>query len=593
MNFNSSLTIQSEKKLWYAIGLLLFVYLILRAVFVHVMHDECATLFHYVFKLDFLPFIAAWDANNHVLNSALSSLFYIIFGDIPFIFRLPNVLSFVLYFISALYLSRLIHHAFLRNLFLATLLLTHGFIEFFGYTRGYGMSMAFLMAIVVSVHKLIMNPGTMGVMLYALWNVLAVWANLTLLPLLFASDIFLLIFFVVVKRKTNVTQICILVCMSVLKLLAVWFGFELSKRGALYYGGSDFYYLTIQRMQELLWGFYNWWTDAIILFLFVVIIFVQVFLLARKQMSLFNAYVSFLFLSALAAIFAQHFLLQTNYPEDRTAMYLFPLYVIPLFFSIDRLKKTIIHIVFIPFILLPLHFVGNINLKGSILWRYERVPESFYTSINKLYDRERPFLAGGHKLHGFQWIYYDIHQKQSLGPIQHEQYYDGLLDFMILKKEHEDNVSFNLYDVLESDSWSGNVLLKRKEKLKLSLISDSLIYTEKVVQGNEFTDILRIKTEEYTGKHLVLEVRGGISHNYRALRAAIIWSGATDTNPHHYYYIYFLDFYNSQNHSFRANYLLRSIPDAMEEIIVYIYNPKFQYYKINNINVRLHTVDIE
>jgi len=63
------------KSLYGLIAFAIGIYLILRAVFIPLVHDEAATFFHYIHSFDFVPFIAHWDANNHILNSALASFF--------------------------------------------------------------------------------------------------------------------------------------------------------------------------------------------------------------------------------------------------------------------------------------------------------------------------------------------------------------------------------------------------------------------------------------------------------------------------------------------------------------------------------------
>jgi hypothetical protein len=47
--------------------------------------------------VNFLPSVALWDANNHLLNSALGGLAYRLFGPEPLFIRLPNVLGFLVY----------------------------------------------------------------------------------------------------------------------------------------------------------------------------------------------------------------------------------------------------------------------------------------------------------------------------------------------------------------------------------------------------------------------------------------------------------------------------------------------------------------
>ena len=69
-----------EPVLFVLLSALNWAYLILRAVYVPMAHDEIATFHYYVQTADFMPFIAHWDMNNHFVNSALTTLFYSAFG---------------------------------------------------------------------------------------------------------------------------------------------------------------------------------------------------------------------------------------------------------------------------------------------------------------------------------------------------------------------------------------------------------------------------------------------------------------------------------------------------------------------------------
>jgi hypothetical protein len=58
---------------------LIWLYLWLRAFYVPLIYDEIATFYGYVHVGKFIPFYAHWDANNHIINSLLSSILFIKF----------------------------------------------------------------------------------------------------------------------------------------------------------------------------------------------------------------------------------------------------------------------------------------------------------------------------------------------------------------------------------------------------------------------------------------------------------------------------------------------------------------------------------
>jgi len=107
-------------------------------------HDEIATFHYYVQTARFIPFFSHEDMNNHVINSALSSLFTYIFGLSPLVLRLANLLFFPLFCFFIWKLAIQFKTKLIRWWFIISLFLVQGFIEFFSLSRGYGMSMALL-----------------------------------------------------------------------------------------------------------------------------------------------------------------------------------------------------------------------------------------------------------------------------------------------------------------------------------------------------------------------------------------------------------------------------------------------------------------
>ena len=128
------------------LGLALMSYLILRAIYTPILHDEIATFYYYIQTGIYFPPKAHWDANNHILNSMLSNWSFQVFGSEPWALRLPNVLTFPIYFLFSWKLVEKLQHVGVRwGAFLA-LVMSHYVFEYFGETRGYGLSMAFLVA---------------------------------------------------------------------------------------------------------------------------------------------------------------------------------------------------------------------------------------------------------------------------------------------------------------------------------------------------------------------------------------------------------------------------------------------------------------
>lgn len=128
------------------ISLFFIVFLVDRAIVATFTFDEAATYLNYisagptaVFNLN--------SANNHLVNTLLTKFFSALGGNSEFVLRLPNLLAFVVY----LLFSFLILNRFVKNKILIVfgyfLLAANPYVlDFFSLCRGYGLSLAFLMA---------------------------------------------------------------------------------------------------------------------------------------------------------------------------------------------------------------------------------------------------------------------------------------------------------------------------------------------------------------------------------------------------------------------------------------------------------------
>src|SRR5690606_35609493 len=100
---------RGERTLFAAVALLTFVYVAIRAALVPLTHDEAATFQTYVLTGRYLPYLAHWDAGNHLLITAIGRGCYQFFGAAPLSLRAFNVLCFALYAWYAWRATRVFH----------------------------------------------------------------------------------------------------------------------------------------------------------------------------------------------------------------------------------------------------------------------------------------------------------------------------------------------------------------------------------------------------------------------------------------------------------------------------------------------------
>ena len=233
-----------DKIIFIIVSGIVWIYLLLRAYYVPIVHDEAATFYYYIQTRDFLPFIAHPDANNHILNSALSCLFYIITGSSKLSLRLANLIFFPVYAYYIYKISCEIKSGIIKWSFLIILLFTHNFIEFFGISRGYGMSMGLLTGMIYYLISFQKNNQLKNMTLCLVFGILAVTANLSLLTS------FLIVFILLVTGQIlNINNLKTefkkksFILITFLGILSIgFFTFYMNymkKHGLLYYGRLD------------------------------------------------------------------------------------------------------------------------------------------------------------------------------------------------------------------------------------------------------------------------------------------------------------------------------------------------------------------
>jgi hypothetical protein len=128
------------------IFLVFIIFLVERASVASLTIDEAATYLNY---LDAHPMamFSFNSANNHLINTLLAKSFGVLAGTSEFVLRLPNLLAYAAYFLfSFLILHRVIKNKLLVIPGCLLLSLNPYVLDFFSLCRGYGLSLAFMMA---------------------------------------------------------------------------------------------------------------------------------------------------------------------------------------------------------------------------------------------------------------------------------------------------------------------------------------------------------------------------------------------------------------------------------------------------------------
>jgi hypothetical protein len=490
---------KSQNWIYLFLALALVVYLAFRVNLVPMVHDEGVTFAFYIQTGKFWFYNAHWDANNHVLNSVLTWISYKFFGDSLPALRLPNLLSFLLFLFYVWKTGQNYLEGFKKHAFILALWFCHIYFEHFGYARGYGMSFAFLAAALFYLLELARNKSLTNLGLLLIFILLAMFANLTLLPLgttIIAWSAFLWFNELRQRPISNViVSIAFYVCSAGIIAYFAKFSFELKDRGLLYYGGQEgLVHDTLQSVAMGLFRIDNWWFGIGLLVLMVVSIAPFPVMLFRNGIvaTTHSAYGIFagLLLTMLTSFVLLNLLVGVNYPTYRTAIYL-----IPLFFGALAFWPSIANRIH-PSFALPVFailFIIQANTSYAWYWKWERMtPELYETALKNLPKQEYPPLTGGYHLLGLRWALYGYHHQEKMGQWSADGYPSLIPDVQIVFPNDVSDYWKQFYTEVDRDEFSDFPLYIRKEPCPRKWAQQESTNEVEIAEGNEFMDLLVI-----------------------------------------------------------------------------------------------------
>ncbi len=587
----------------------LFIYLLLRSIFVPFLYDESATFFHYIHKGSFIPPYAHWDANNHILNSALGYFSYLSFGSSTFALRLPNLLTAILFFYYTYKIAKEISNKTIRWTFIITLFFAHNFIEFFALSRGYGMSMAFLFGAIYSVIQVVKNNRLSDYLSSVIFISLAILANLTLINTAIMLAIILSINVFISRPKTKqleheasnfftlkaATIITLGVLLPIAALIRLLLEFKM--KGLLYYGSLEgFWELSVNSFIKLLTQSENILIPTFILIYFISIIAILVYqLINAKQISSFwKAQYLFvaLFLGNLVAILIMAYFLNINYPEDRTGIYFFPLFIGAILFSIDqisdKIKPKLLFAILLPFLFFPVHFIYSLNLDHSTLWAEESLPTRFIQRIaDDSKEKDEPLTIGGYRMRLLTVAYQNYRLGGELNQIQGSHYPEYLSDYQIVIV-NENEKWLDHYSIEDYEASSNLSLLKRK-KVLASVGLRNINPDRTGFINKQYHNLYKVSVDTLLGETLLIDVEMSINSPEEPFIAWLVAVINDESNNRIAYEYVALDWkktrWKGEKNNFSARLFLYKIPEESSTLSIYFWNIEKKEYELKEIEI--------
>lgn len=455
-----------------------FVYVVLRALQVPIVHDEAMTFFLYVDTGRFLPFLAHWDAANHLLCTALGWASVQLFGVHLFALRLPSVLAFLLY---AFYVHRWagrLHGPVVRWCFRAVMLGLPFLLDFFSLFRGYGLSMTFWLMALYELSALLARPSARGVAATLLSMAAAAYSGLSLVSL-WAMVLAVVALLAWHRRKWSFGLVWFFLGLPPF-LFAAYYMSRLSALGSLYYGlETGVWGGTVPSLLQVMVGHGGLVPVVLVALAYgaTVLAAVQALRLRRRT---FSAWVLMAGGAMLLADGVGRVVLHawngTPYPEDRTALQWAPLFLLLLFFTLDGAAAHTGTVKWVALLLLalPLRTVAHANLSTTVYWPEQAIPGEVFRAAEEQ-QRGSPHLLTIGAYHQMQacWGFGLRQRGVHLNAVDWSAFPDGGQDLLLTDPARMEPPAG--YRTLVTGRGGRVALSMRGDRPKLDLVLDSLI----------------------------------------------------------------------------------------------------------------------
>ena len=574
--------------------LFVFIYLLLRVIYTEPLHDEIATYILYIYHGDYIGENIQWDANNHLLNSFIGHQTYKLFGDNMVLFRLPNLIAFIIYFFGTIKLTKNFTTPFLKISSVIALNTIPFIIEYFGYTRGYGLSLGFF---VWGIHFFIHYQKTFQLkqlLLCYLFLLLAVSANLTIVnsALLILGINTTSPFFgrekMTLSFKIKEWGLHLFCVVGLLPF--IYFGLLLRAKGALYYGGLDGLWDGTGKSLSTLIFFTD---SSVVQYIIILFFIISSFLFFRflKKFSFkkwlqqpFVLLITVLFGNIIGILILANFM-GVNYPEDRTAMYLVILSLLVLFYLLENFKLG--KWLQLSLLFFPISFISQLSLDTSVFSPEQRMNADFYQTVKSKIEPHHSIMI--YPTMFWNWTYMESHQKQRSSVTQTNDPFSYLSDLILTREEILQNqIVPSFYDTIATHKPSGYIALKRSvplSKTRITQVTSSAIST-----NQEYYNLAEFNGEKIIGKDIQLSIKGHLKTDdvQNKIHLSVQLVNEKGEALRYYYYSFEACYQNEKmDADFNHHFVIDKIDAQEKEIKVYIWNRAKQPFEFSESTIEL------
>lgn len=563
-----------ETRLFILLAAVIGIYLAIRAYLVPVVHDEAATFLHYLQINRYIPYFSMWDANNHLLNSALAHLSINLFSDHPFWLRLPNLLSFFVFGYYLFHLASFLQNAIVRWVLIVAMFTASFQIEFFALARGYGMSIAFFIAAIY--HAVIYLNSLRLKHQWLLWTfmLLALLANMSLMNSLLIF-IGMIAFELLIRSKKRLWRHILMwtIMGGILFCAGTFYALKMKALGLLYTGNTDgFVATTVFSFTR----FQFQYPSAVLAWLLTLTGIISsgylIFRWANGGWKWSPGIVVglLLVLNAIGAI-SLELLLNVNYPDERTALYFQPLFILTFAFAVDatpRFQKYLI----IPLLYFPLQWAATANFYTTQLWGYLHMDEAIYhKALETQKQADDPLRINTARMIELSWSYWNSLYGGRLQTAEALIYPDPTAD-LIVARTGDFNFEVVNPDTLFYNPQSGFALLAPQVVIGVKEQPDTISQSLKYSGNDTYFNLgqMDLKHRVHCGE-LSLDLYAYSGDDPLHVQLVITSQDSSgNTLSYDYVPLYWVrKKWNGENYSVKRSY---QFPAAASKAIVYLWN---------------------
>lgn len=581
--------------LYWVLAAIVFILIVIRAWCIPFSHDETATFFYYIQSDNYLPYKAHVYTNNHVLNSALSNIFYHLLGSHPFVLRLPNLLAFILLTWGVYRHFNYLHTTGGKLILSCFYLLTFCFLDVFTLCRGYGLSIALMVWGLSHLMDYFKHKKIADLIIFSLGLQFALAANLTLLPACVILLGFVFIFQLTqralfLKRNLGLATLNLL-------LLSFWTKFTLFYKdaGMLDSGSAtDYWNTTFVSLTEFVFGSkvpFVLITCSIGCLFLIFASGIYLFKNRKQPDRLFTPFSTYAlaFLLLIIGFFLLNKVLGVNFPEDRTALFFYLFFSLALPFAIEYIHPKLSLIAGSSFVLSSvLYFMLNFNCTHFSSYFYHTMPPELFCYLqNEQKKNADPITIGGSKARELNFAFMNYRAGSPLNLMNVDETMPMYNDYHYAL-EIEKPYYTPYYEEVTRDTIWHRVLLKRRETISRKIL---ITHTEKrlLKTNDEFNNLLEIRDSALSdlkidrsnpveaemelkfekvpkpfNAFLVLSLNDGDSNQYDYRRIPLNWLGD-----------------NLNGKTLKLKLTSCVLPLKLSSMVIYIWNIDKKTYKIN------------